>query len=84
MSSTRQWKCAAHQQYKIDFSGKRCHSGVAVHPQSMRTDRCCNFLRENAGDDVASVQLPPNVLVTRGKITAFYGFPQSLYLGIFT
>ena len=50
----------------------------------MRTDRCCNFLRENAGDDVAKVQLPPNVLVTRGKITAFYGFPQSLYLGIFT
>ena len=50
----------------------------------MRTDRCCNFLRENAGDDVANVQLHPNVLVTRGKITAFYGFPQSLYLGIFT
>ena len=50
----------------------------------MRTDRCCNFLRENAGDDVASVQLHPNVLVLRCKITAFYGFPQSLYLGIFT
>lgn len=50
----------------------------------MRTDRCCNFLRENAGDDVANVQLHPNVLVIRGKITAFYGFPQSLHLGIFT